>query len=193
MADEQRPHDPSDVDLRELRSLVDQTRDVSWEPAPPHLWDAIEAATATPGLAAAGRRRRWWWTAAAAAVVAALVTAAVLVDRRSDDGRVVARVDLELLGDSGVGAAELIDRDGRFELRVQTSDLGAAPGYFEVWLIDTTVSQLVSLGPLRADGRYPLPQSLDPGQYPVVDISREPLDGDPAHSGDSVLRGELPI
>jgi hypothetical protein len=49
----------------------------------------------------------------------------------------------------------------------------------------------VSLGPLRPDGSYDLPPGLDPEQFPIVDVSVEPLDGDPAHSGDSRLRGQL--
>jgi len=60
-------------------------------------------------------------------------------------------------------------------------------------MIDTDVTRLVSLGPVRADGTYDLPPGLDPAQFPVVDVSVEPLDGDPTHSGDSVLRGELAL
>ena len=37
----------------------------------------------------------------------------------------------------------------------------------------------------------PLPAGLDVGSYPVVDVSVEPFDGDPAHSADSVARGRL--
>jgi hypothetical protein len=55
------------------------------------------------------------------------------------------------------------------------------------------VSKLVSLGPLRRDGVYDLPAGLDPAAFPIVDVSVEPIDGDPAHSGDSVLRGELEV
>ena len=36
------------------------------------------------------------------------------------------------------------------------------------------------------------PRLLDEG-YVIVDVSREPLDGDPKHSGDSIVRGTLPI
>jgi hypothetical protein len=32
---------------------------------------------------------------------------------------------------------------------------------------------------------------VDVGEYPVVDVSIEPTDGDPAHSGNSVVRGTL--
>jgi hypothetical protein len=53
------------------------------------------------------------------------------------------------------------------------------------------VSKLVSLGPLRPDGVYDLPAGLEPEQFPIVDVSLEPIDGDPTHSGDSLLRGQL--
>ena len=58
-------------------------------------------------------------------------------------------------------------------------------------MIDPEVSQLVSLGPLREDGLYDLPAGLDPEAFPIVDVSVEPIDGDPTHSGDSLLRGQL--
>jgi RNA polymerase sigma-70 factor (ECF subfamily) len=53
-------------------------------------------------------------------------------------------------------------------------------------------------GPLRAwltgigdEGRFTFPVGLDLDDFAVVDVSAEPFDGDPAHSGDSILRGEL--
>jgi hypothetical protein len=74
---------------------------------------------------------------------------------------------------------------------VETTGLDPGDGFLEVWVIDAEVTKLVSLGPSRPDGTYDLPPGLDPEDFPVVDVSVEPLDGDPAHSGDSVLRGEL--
>ena len=38
----------------------------------------------------------------------------------------------------------------------------------------------------------PLPAGISLADYPVVDISAEPYDGDPTHSTDSVVRGTLP-
>jgi len=40
-------------------------------------------------------------------------------------------------------------------------------------------------------GTYVVPSRIDPNVNTVVDISIEPRDGDEAHSGDSILRGEL--
>ncbi|HEU4758159.1 MAG TPA: anti-sigma factor, partial [Agromyces sp.] len=62
----------------------------------------------------------------------------------------------------------------------------------EVWLIRTDASGLVSLGLLEGDsGRFVVPDGIDLGEFTLVDVSAEPVDGDPAHSGDSIVRGEL--
>jgi hypothetical protein len=84
-----------------------------------------------------------------------------------------------------------VDDDGDLVLQVEAEGLDAGDGFLEVWVIDPEVTKLVSLGPSRPDGSYDLPSGLDPEEFPVVDVSVEPLDGDPAHSGDSVLRGTL--
>ena len=61
-----------------------------------------------------------------------------------------------------------------------------------MWLADTTLKQMVPVGILRGDaGRFELPDGVDLAKYPVVDVSEEPLDGNPAHSGVSVLRGTI--
>ncbi len=136
------------------------------------------------------RRAVPWLVGAAAAAVLLVVGVAVLGDDSSSPD-VVASVELDRLGDAGSGAAELVEEDGRYRLQVDTADLDPGDGFLEVWVIDSDVSKLVSLGPVRSDGIYDLPPDLDPRQFPVVDVSVEPLDGDPAHSGDSVLRGQL--
>lgn len=140
------------------------------------------------------RPRRWLVpVAAAAAAVLAAVGIGVVVSSSSDDVEVVASVDLEALGDAGSGRADLVDADGVRQIRLETTDLDAGDGFHEVWMIDPTVTRLVSLGPLRPDGVYDLPSGVDPAEFPVVDISVEPVDGDPTHSGNSVLRGQLEI
>jgi hypothetical protein len=50
---------------------------------------------------------------------------------------------------------------------------------------------MVSLGPVRSDGRYEIPAAVDVSAFPIVDVSIEPADGVPTHSGRSVLRGTL--
>lgn len=131
---------------------------------------------------------------AAAVLLGVVLGAAVLVDRladRSDGPETVVTGELEPVGDAGSGTVE-VTRDGdQLQLRADLVDLPDPDGYYEVWVGSDDLSGLVSLGPVRADGVYDLPAGWDPGAFPVVDVSDEPLDGDPAHSTVSVVRGTL--
>ena len=63
-----------------------------------------------------------------------------------------------------------------------------------MWLIDPETSGLVSLGLLSgASGTFTIPTDVDLSQYSVVDVSQEPNDGNPTHSGDSIVRGQLSV
>ena len=65
-------------------------------------------------------------------------------------------------------------------------------GFREAWLINAAGEQLVSLGVVDgSSGRFVIPAGLDLADYRLVDVSEEPFDGDPAHSGDSIVRGQL--
>jgi Anti-sigma-K factor rskA len=137
-----------------------------------------------------------WWLAAAAAVVVTLGVGAVASWQGRDDDTLVASAELEpLVPDAGAAPAEarLVETgDGlRLEVAVTDADLPSADGFHEVWLLDPEAAGMVSLGPLRADERYVLPPNVDFHDFPVVDISAEPPDGDPTHSGASLLRGTL--
>lgn len=141
-------------------------------------------------------RRVWWrrptaWMAAAALFVGSVVTVLVqqLVD--DDDGTVVASAELAPLpGWDSEGSAEVEVVDGETALVVDLTD--PPSGYLEVWLISADLQRLVSLGVLTdGGGRFDLPPDIDLTDYSIVDVSSEPLDGNPSHSGDSVVRGEL--
>jgi anti-sigma-K factor RskA len=182
------------------------------EPPPADLWDRIAAEVAADDPASAAPpgattrpaepggatvvelpRRRYTWLVAGAAAAAVVVVAALVSLGGTGEPEVLATATLDRLGPAGSGSAELLDDDGRLRLRVDTADLDAGDGFLELWVIDTEVQRLVSLGPLRSDGLYDLPDGLDPAAFPIVDVSVEPIDGDPTHSGDSVLRGELEL
>jgi hypothetical protein len=148
------------------------------------------------------RRRRVWplLVAAALAGVAAGVGGTVLAQRlESDsDSDVVAATPLDPLPDwQAQGVAEVTrEPDGKRELRVNLN-VEESPtterGFREVWLIDRQVSKLVSLGALAGNsGIFVVPDGLDLADYPVVDVSFEPYDGQPAHSETSIARGILP-
>lgn len=143
-----------------------------------------------------GPRARRWPVAAAAAVVLAVGTGALgwALGSRQDGGAELASTDLLALGTDAVHGSARVSEVGDRRVLEVTTDGVAQPdeGFLEVWLLDETASRLVPLGVLdESRGTFALPSDLDLAEFPVVDISDEPLDGDPAHSGDSLVRGTL--
>ena len=91
------------------------------------------------------------------------------------------------------GTAVVEERpDGSFVVRVEVSADAAPDTFREVWLITADASALVSLGVLEGTAQtFAVPADVDLRDYVLVDVSQEPVDGDPDHSGDSIVRGEL--
>jgi hypothetical protein len=142
------------------------------------------------------RRSRLLLAAAASLVVGVGIGAgAVALGTGDDEGLAVAAAALDPLGDSGAtGEARVVQRDdGSRALELALDAVPLDEGYYEVWLLDETVSRLVPVGVVQggSGATLELPPGLDLGEYPVVDVSVEPLDGDPGHSGDSIVRGVL--
>jgi hypothetical protein len=168
-------------------------------PAPPAPSpDSAPAPDPTPATVTPlrPRRSRLLLAAAAALVVGVGIGAgAVALGSRDDDGAAVAATALDPLEGSGAsGQARVVERDdGTLVLEVDLTAAALRDGFYEVWLIDESVEDMVSVGVVQGGRRVtlPLPSGIDLGQYPVVDVSVEPLDGDPTHSGDSVARGLL--
>lgn len=133
---------------------------------------------------------RWWLVAAALVlgVVTGIVGSSLL--SQSDDPQVLAEAVLEPFPEwSASGAARVEENsDGS---RAVVVDLSAPSGGLrEVWLIDPDTSGLISLGLLSGtSGTFSIPADLDLSRFSVVDVSDEPDDGDPAHSGNSIVRG----
>lgn len=193
-------------DWESLRSTVQVARDLDDDELltpPDHVWAAIaeeisaDAGTADSGSIVPMRSRRriapWIALAAAVGVVLGGVVGASLM--RSAPPDVVASVALEPLADySTTGTATVEIVDGTEMLAVDVSGLPSTDGYFEVWLLAPDASSMIALGTLGAGEStvLPLPAGVSLADYPVVDISAEPYDGDPAHSTDSVVRGTLP-
>jgi anti-sigma-K factor RskA len=207
------------ADLAALaKTLTDD--DSRLDEPPADLWARIEAhVTVTPVVAptvspspsapppaslehARARRDRKFplraMAIAAAVVVVALVAGLVIALRGDDDPTEVASValvndGLDPRGVSSHGDATLVRLDdGTYALDVAVADLPSeANDFYELWIIDPNVEGMVSLGPLPGSGRFHLPPTVDPSDFPIVDISIEPTDGVPTHSGDSILRGIL--
>jgi anti-sigma-K factor RskA len=134
--------------------------------------------------------------AAAAAIVGILVGAtATWLVTRSQPPSVVASADLRpLQAPAANGTAVVSGASDTRTITVRVRGLTDSSGtFYEVWLLDRTAHRLVSLGVLGPGetGTFAIPASLDLRQYPVVDVSLQVLDGNPAHSGDSMVRGTL--
>ncbi|MBB2986266.1 anti-sigma factor [Terracoccus luteus] len=139
------------------------------------------------------------WAAgiAAAGLVIGLLTGRALWREPAQTApTTVAQVTLDTLDtrQRGGDASVVRTRTG-VDLTVDTTTpLDAGDGYLEVWLINRDLKRMVSVGVLRGEGTasFPITQSLIDQGYTVVDISKEHFDDQPAHSGDSLLRGSLP-
>lgn len=186
---------------------------------PPSVWASIASATGVsavprPQIAAAPpvappqepapvaavlpfrpRRSRPLLLVAAAAVAGGVIGAGAMgLLRSGDDPEPVAAVQLDALTDEPAsGRAEVVVReDGSRALQVDLDAPALDGEYYELWLIEPDVVDMVPLGILRPGTQtFELPAGLDLGEFPLVDVSVEPIDGDPTHSGDSVARGEL--
>jgi hypothetical protein len=150
------------------------------------------------------RRRTVVMLTAAAGVVGLVVGLGVgasvfggRADQPTTDAAVLSRTALDPLpGWTGATGSAELERsgDGRLTLVIDL-DHRAAEGdapLREVWMMRSDLRGLVSVGFLDGDrGRFVVPSGVDPSSYPVVDVSAEADDGDPTHSGDSVVRGTL--
>jgi len=143
-----------------------------------------------------GRRALSLALAAAAALVVGFGLG-FLVDRIVQPTQtVVERAQLQALpawpGATGEAWVERDSTGDRF-LEVRVDSVRPDPGYREVWLIDSNVKAMSPMGYLNNGvGRFNIPDDLDLNQFPIVDVSAEPVnDADPTHSGDSILRGQL--
>ncbi|MDN5790610.1 MAG: anti-sigma factor [Micrococcales bacterium] len=153
---------------------------------------------------AARRPRRIAWSAglAAAALVIGLLGGRALWHESAPQPPqpvTVAQAPLDTLDTTSpqqLGEAAVVRTSNGYKLDIDTSKpLPAGSGYLEVWLINRDGKRMVSVGVMRnGEGpvSFPITQKLIDEGYVIVDISREQFDDNPAHSGDSVVRGKLP-
>jgi hypothetical protein len=194
------------------------TQDDLPEPAPDVVWQRIlsDIAPATDNHADAeavpveerravvtsirSRRRSAALLAAAAALVGLLVgVGATYAATRTPSpppvaGSQIVLQPLDALAAHGTAALDE-SAGGQRTLTVTVTGLPTVPGtFYEVWLMNATPQRLLSLGVLDAGhgGVFQIPAGLDLSRYPVVDISLQPFNGSPAHSGNSAVRGTLP-
>jgi len=195
-----RENGPVDFELQEPSPAV-------WEgiraqltlepPAPPAVTSPLRGADAVPPRRTGRLRRRLpiLLSAAAVFVIAVLVTTVVLL-RPAD--RVEAQATLAGLPawSTSVGQATMErESNGATVLAVELQSPAVEAGgtdFREVWLMSSDLTKSISVGLLTGgSGRFVMPPSVAAADYPVVDISQQPLNGDPGHSGDSIVRGTL--
>jgi len=155
-------------------------------------------APGSPADSLAKRRRRWVTPVAAAVIgIAVGAGAVVIAQNRTDEVTVEATAPLTpvpggpLSGDQQLGEAEIVAAGNGQQVRVQAADLPATTNDYEVWLFGND-GKMVSLGTLNdGSGTFTVPQGISTQEYRVVDVSDEPPDGVPTHSGVSLVRGQF--
>lgn len=97
--------------------------------------------------------------------------------------------------DGSAGQATLErNTSGQQLLVVRLDTPRPVPGARVVWLMDKTHTKMQPVGILTStEGEWTVPIDVDLARFPVIDISDEPFDGNPAHSGNSIVRGTLNV
>lgn len=195
----------SDDEIAEIARSVER-HDFERIAPPPQVWNNILAEVEVEIAsqeAIARRQSRSRFTSArllsAAAATLLMVGVAVAVVMWSgDDDAGITEVAAATMTTDGLPVSTTATADARFVceadecfVEIQLSEIpDAGADDLELWVINGDVTDMYSLGNITADTeRFPLPHGITAGEYPIVDISVEPDDGDATHSGQSVLRG----
>jgi anti-sigma-K factor RskA len=184
--------------VERLQPVVNELRDL-----PPQAWQLSEhPEEVAPSPPAAGQRGRWprLRLALAAGVACAVLIGAGLgigaLIFGSDGGGSASAATVVLRpvaprASRATGTASLDEKDARATVRVSGLSPSAPTSYYELWLMDGP-DRLVSLGsfrvPASGDATVTVPLPVDARLFHFLDISVEPVDGGPQHSGVSVLR-----
>jgi anti-sigma-K factor RskA len=200
----------------EFRAEVERLRPVvaRLDSLPTESWDALEPpALEFPGgeSGSGAERRTPWWrrgfggdglrlrpatVLAATVLIAGAGLAAGLVIGGGDEEPVTPAgpaIALEPLGEDAAPASGSFELGGEgAALRVSGLPPNAESEFYELWLLNAP-DDLVSLGSFRVpesgEAEIQVPVPVEPDRFAFVDVSVEDVDGDPGHSGDSVLRG----
>ena len=154
-----------------------------------------EAAPRPPAVLRPRRRLVFSVIAAAAVVALATVVGALWFASTPTSPTVLATAKLDALPQwPTAGGSARLERlaDGSRVIQITLDAPADDGGFREAWLITGDASALVSLGVMReATATFAVPDGVDTSSYELVDVSEEAFDGDPAHSGDSIVRGPL--
>jgi hypothetical protein len=174
---------------------------------PAELWNSIAAELydeLLPHTARLGRRVRWmrstqrarlpWILATALAALILGASGSALLRDADPGGELIASAQLAPVGIiDAKGTALLTSTTTGQRLSIDVPGLIPGPGYYEVWMATPDSTTMLAIGALGADlhGDFSLPHGVSSATYPIVDVSYEQVDGNPAHSLVSVVRGTL--
>jgi anti-sigma-K factor RskA len=144
-------------------------------------------------------RRRNWALAIAASFVGLAVGVGITLAATQTDAPAsvtVAKAQIVPVSVPTAHGQAVIQRvaNGQRTMTVDINDLPVAKnGFYEVWLMNAKPVRFLAVGSLDAKhhGVFQLPPGLDLTAYPYIDVSLQPFNGSPLHSGDSVVRGAL--
>ena len=206
-------------ELRPVVSRLETLPDEAWEPVEPPPLDMSRVTAARHSEAPlaererefettrksrdAGKTRPWARLAGFLATGAALLLAGFLIGNANsgDDNPVApAPVGQELalasLGEApptAQGEVQMVSSEGD-QMRLDVSGLKPSPEneFYELWLLGED-GELIALGSFRVGEEgsrtIEVPLPVDPSSFKYFDVSIQPENGDPDHSGRSVLRG----
>jgi len=161
----------------------------------------LSAGSSTRGHRARRQRRRLIAPILAGALAVVVATGAILVATNAFAPKtaapkptILAEARLTALpGWAGSSGEAILEKtaSGR-QVVVTVSESRNVPGYREVWLISSDLTKLISVGVLEGTrGSFTIPADVNIADYPILDVSSEMPDGNPAHSGASIVRGTL--
>lgn len=162
--------------------------------ADPGIWEEPPRALATrvvedlgesPAVSSRGRGRRWW--AVAAAVLVVVVGAGYLTLRPGHPDWTV-RLAPTALAPRASATVEGWNTATGTRMRLAVSGLPATgnDAYYEVWLTAPD-GRKVTAGTFRDSGTVTVWAAVSRADFPRLWITREPADGDPAPSWETVL------
>jgi anti-sigma-K factor RskA len=144
------------------------------------------------------RRRNWALAVAASFIGLAVGVGITLAATRTDAPTAVTVATAQIVPVSAPTAhgQAVIKRvaNGQRTMTISVKDLPVAKnGFYEVWLMNAKPVRFLAVGSLdgKHNGVFQLPPGLDLSAYPYIDVSLQPFNGNPLHSGDSVVRGNL--
>ena len=185
-------------ELKSIRHTHELLRKEATTAPPPELKGRVLALATSETPARSGVRWRLLVSAAAALLVVAVLGVGLLLAFLDDSSAGLPLTATALApGASGVVRGEPAGENIRIELEVRDLPELGEDEYYEMWYYaeEGDGGGRISCGAFRTapEGQtiVNFTTPLNARDYPEIEVTREPDDGDPASSGEAVLEGDL--